>query len=510
MTSISRQQLTVTDHDGTALRVGSTLPRPMFDGARRRANAAAVGALAIACASVLAGCAAVPGADARPQMAPLSDYATTQSFAAPVGEWPNDAWWTGYHDPQLNELIAEALAGSPTLAIAHARLQQANAMAAISEGALAPQINANASATEQKQSYNYLSPRAVTPEGWNDIGYAALTFSWQLDFWGRNRAALAAATSDANAMRADVAQARLTLAAAVASAYAELARTHAARDTAAAALEVRSKTADLFRRRHETGLETLGSVRQLDARRESAAADLLALDEQLALQRNELAALVGAGPDRGLSITRPTLALTHGFTLPESIGTELLGRRPDIRAARMRAEAASKRIDQSRAAFYPNVNLTALIGAQSLGLDMLTREGSSTGNVGPAISLPIFNAGQLRNQYRRSEAEYAQAVAEYHRAIIQALQEVADAATSQKALGPQLERIDDAVAAAREAWRIQNNRYEGGLATYLDVLTAEDSLLANLRQQSDLQSRSLSLDIALTRALGGGYSNQTL
>jgi outer membrane protein TolC len=176
----------------------------------------------------------------------------------------------------------------------------------------------------------------------------------------------------------------------------------------------------------------------------------------------------------------------------------------------MRAEAASKRIDQSRAAFYPNVNLTALIGAQSLGLDMLTREGSSTGNVGPAISLPIFNAGQLRNQYRRSEAEYAQAVAEYHRAIIQALQEVADAATSQKALGPQLERIDDAVAAAREAWRIQNNRYEGGLATYLDVLTAEDSLLANLRQQSDLQSRSLSLDIALTRALGGGYSNQTL
>lgn len=467
-------------------------------------------ALALACSVVLSGCVAVPGADAPSKIAASSDFATEQSFVAPVGAWPSEAWWESYRDPQLNELIAEALAGSPTIAIADARLKQAHAVAAISEGTLAPQISGSASAMEQKQSYNYLSPREVTPAGWNDVGYAALNLSWQIDFWGRNRAALAAATSDANAVRADAAQAELTLAAAVASAYAELARTHAARDTAAAALEVRTKTADLFRRRHETGLETLGSVRQLDARRESAAAELLALDEQLALQRNKLAALVGAGPDRGLSITRPTLELTHAFTLPESIGTELLGRRPDIRAARMRAEAASKRIDQSRAAFYPNVNLAAMVGVQALGLDRLTSNGSSTGNVGPALSLPIFNAGQLRNQYRRSEAEYSQAAAEYDRAIIQALQEVADAATSQKALGPQIERIDQAVDASREAWRIQRNRYEGGLATYLDVLTAEDSLLTNLRAQSDLQSRSLTLDIALTRALGGGYSNQTL
>ncbi len=467
-------------------------------------------ALALACAVALAGCVSMPGADTHAPIASASDYASEQSFDAPAGQWPVETWWERYRDPQLNALIQEALAGSPTIAIAQARLQQANAVAAISRGTLAPQVGANASATEQKQSYNYLSPRSVTPEGWNDVGYAALSFSWQLDFWGRNRAALAAATSDANAMRADAAQAKLTLAAAVASAYAELARTHTARDTAAAALEVRTKTADLFRRRHETGLETLGSVRQLDARRESATAELLALDEQLALQRNKLAALLGAGPDRGLSITRPILELTHAFSLPESIGTELLGRRPDIRAARMRAEAASRRVDQSKAAFYPNVNLAAVVGAQSLGIDMLTRNGSSTGNIGPALSLPIFNGGQLRNQYRRSEAEYAQAIAEYEKAIVQALQEVADAATSQQALGPQIERIDAAVSAAREAWRIQRNRYEGGLATYLDVLTAEDSLLTNLRFQSDLQSRSLTLDIALTRALGGGYSNQTL
>jgi len=463
--------------------------------------------LAAACAAILSGCAAVPNAR---EISVSADYASVDSFAAPAGEWPAESWWEAYGDPQLNTLIGEALVGSPTVAIAQARLQQANALAAISQGALEPQLSANGSATRQKQSYNYLSPREVTPEGWNEYGYGTLNLSWQLDFWGRNRAALAAATSDANAARADAAQARLTLAAAVASAYADLARTHAARDTAAAAFDVRSKTADLFQRRHEAGLETRGSVRQVDARRASAAAEVLALDEQLALQRNSIAALLGAGPDRGLSITRPTLALKHAFTLPERLATDLLGRRPDIRAARMRAEAAARRIDQAEAAFYPNVNLSALIGVQALGLDMLTREGSSLGSVGPALSLPIFNGGQLRNQYRRSEAEYAQAVAEYERTVIEALKDVANAATSQKALAPQLERVDEAVLAAREAWRIQNTRYEGGLATYLEVLSAEDSLLTNLRAQSDLQSRSLSLDIALTRALGGGYSNQVL
>jgi outer membrane protein TolC len=119
--------------------------------------------------------------------------------------------------------------------------------------------------------------------------------------------------------------------------------------------------------------------------------------------------------------------------------------------------------------------------------------------------LPIFNGGKLRGQLRAAEAEYAEAVANYDKTLVQALQEVADAATSQRALAPQLEHIHEAVEAAREAWRVQNNRYEGGLATYLEVLSAEDYLLSNLRTQSDLESRSLSLDVALQRALGGGY-----
>jgi len=232
---------------------------------------------------------------------------------------------------------------------------------------------------------------------------------------------------------------------------------------------------------------------------------VLAVEEQLAMQRNSIAALVGAGPDRGLSITRPKVDVSRSFALPEHLEAELLGRRPDVVAARMRAEAAARRIDQARAEFYPNVNLTSVIGLQSKGLDMLTHNGSSTGSSGPAITLPIFSGGALRGNLRGAQADYAAAVAEYNGTVIQALQELADAAVGQRSLGPQLERTNEAVDAAREAWRIQSNRYEGGLASYLDVLSAQDDLLANLRAQSDLQSRSFALDVALVRALGGGY-----
>jgi NodT family efflux transporter outer membrane factor (OMF) lipoprotein len=462
--------------------------------------------LAASCVAVLAGCAGLPAPHELSQMKPTAVYGTKRTFAAPAAEWPKDEWWKGYGDVQLDRLIDEALAGSPSVTVAQARLARARASEQIANAATRPQASGNASITEQKQSSRYLTPPTATPQGWNDYGRATLDFSWDLDLWGRNRAALAAATSEAEAARADEAQARITLATSIAAAYAELARLHAAFDTATAASDVRQKTAALFRERFANGLETLASVRQAESRRASAEADVLSLQEQIGLQRNRIAALVGAGPDRGLDIVRPTVDLSHAFRLPADLPAELVGRRPDIVASRLRAEAAGKRIDQARAAFYPNVNLAGFIGAQSLGLNNLTKSGSDIGSFGPALSLPIFDGGRLRGQLAGSEADYAEAVANYDRTLVQALQDVADAATSQKSLAAQVARTDESVEAAREAWRIQGNRYRGALATYLDVLTAEETLLSALRAQTDLHSRSFTLDVALVRALGGGYS----
>jgi NodT family efflux transporter outer membrane factor (OMF) lipoprotein len=457
-------------------------------------------------AAALTACASLPGHEPRPAIEPQTSFASRQAFTAPTGEWPAHGWWKTYGDAQLDTLIEEGLAGSPSIAVADARLARARSYQDSARGALAPQLSGSLGITEQKQSYNYLSPAAMTPQGWNDYGRSSLDLSWELDFWGKNRAALAAATSDAVAASAAADQGRLALSTAIASSYAELAREYAALDTAIAARDLRSKTAELFGKRFTNGLETKGSLRQAESRRAGSEAEVLTLEEQIALQKNKLAALLGAGPDRGLTIARPKVSFTRTFTLPGTLSAELIGRRPDLVAARLRAEAAAKRIHVTQAQFYPNVNLSGFIGVQALGLDMLKEDGSGIGSIGPAITLPIFNGGKLRAQLRGAEAEYAEAVANYEKTLVQALQEVADAAVSQRALTPQIERIDAAVEAAREAWIVQNDRYEGGLANYLEVLSAEDYLLTNLRTQTDLQSRSMTLDVALTKALGGGYT----
>ena len=236
MTASDRQQLPVTDTDGTALRVGPVLHAlPMSDGGSHRSSPAmraqaistARGSLFFAIALALSACAALPPQGARPQVASAADYASSYSLAAPVGRWPAEGWWESYGDVQLDALIREALAGSPNIAVAEARLRRAQAGAQIADAARKPQASASASAIQQKHSYNYLTPREMTPQGWGDYASASLAFSWQLDFWGRNRAALAAATSEANAAQAEAAQARLMLATAIASSYAELARMHA-------------------------------------------------------------------------------------------------------------------------------------------------------------------------------------------------------------------------------------------------------------------------------------------
>ena len=176
-------------------------------------------------------------------------------------------------------------------------------------------------------------------------------------------------------------------------------------------------------------------------------------------------------------------------------------------AARVQAQAQAARIDQKQADFYPNINLAGFIGLQSLGLDRLGQSGSVFGSVGPAISLPIFTGGRLQGELKGARASYDEAVANYNRTLVQAFQDVADAVTSLKALAGQIEQAELGLTAAQEAFQIASNRYRGGLSNYLDVLIAEDIMLSSLRSVTELRARRFSLNVALVRALGGGYQS---
>ena len=204
-------------------------------------------------------------------------------------------------------------------------------------------------------------------------------------------------------------------------------------------------------------------------------------------------------------MARPALGL------PANAGIDLVGRRPDIVAARLRSEAAAKRIDAARADFYPNISLSALVGLQSLGLSNLFKSGSEYGNGGAAISLPIFEGGRLQGRYRGSRADYDVAVATYDRTLVGALREVADIVAQRAATERQLVGRREALTAAAEASKLADLRYRAGLSNQIVQLTAEDSMVALSRSVADLEARQLVLDIALIRALGGGYraSNST-
>lgn len=451
-------------------------------------------------------CATMPAAKpARIAKAPEA-YAAAQTLSAPQTSWPTDTWWKAYGDAQLDSLIDEALAGSPTLAQAEARLRRAQALASQAKAAQLPSVGANGSVERAKQSYNNGIPADFVPQGYNDYGRLSLDFSWELDFWGKNRAAVAAATSEAKAAQADAAQARLMLATSVAAGYADLARLYAERDVAERSVALRQETLTLVSNRVTNGLDTRGELRQAEAGPPNARAELAALDEQIAQTRNGLAALLGAGPDRGLAIARPLVAALKPFGLPANLAADLIGRRPDVVAAKWRAEAASKRIGQAKAAFYPNVNLAAAIGVQSLHLDKLFDSGSDVGSFGPAVSLPIFEGGRLKANLRAVEADRDGAVAAYDSAVTQALRDVADVAASERALSARLTESRAALAASEDGFRIAKLRYQGGLSTYQNVLIAEQAVLSQRRIVADLESRALTLDVALVRALGGGFT----
>jgi NodT family efflux transporter outer membrane factor (OMF) lipoprotein len=451
-------------------------------------------------------CAQVPRLDPPPAMRKIADFGSANSFAAPAGAWPGDQWWRAYGDPQLDALIEEALHNAPELDLARARLKAAAAQVQGAGATRLPEVTASAEIAEAKQSYDFLVPRQALPNGWNGYGAATLNMSYELDFWGKNRAALAAAVSDRRAAEVEIAQTRLILSTSVASAYAGLLHLYTLRDNAADTLALRMQTVALFRQRRQFGLETLASVRQVEARQAAAKGDLLAIEERIGLQGNAIAALLGAGPDRGLELTRPKVAWAGSQGLPSNLSLDLLGRRPDIVAARLRTEAAAHRIDQRKAAFYPSVNLLAFAGFQSVGIDNLFKSASQSGAAGPAISLPIFNTDRLQGQFKGARAEYDAAVASYNGTLSMALREVADAATSRKSLDEELAAARAAVAAAAEAHQIVSFRYQGSLATYLDVLSAEDSLISARRSEAELETRALILDVSLVRALGGGFA----
>ena len=473
---------------------------------RSASNAALVAALAAATA--LSGCASVPDTPAPQVMRDPATLEAAQAFAAPQGAFPDDRWWTVWGDPALDALVAEALAASPDLAVATARARQAQALVGQARAATLPTIGLEATAGGTRPSQNQGFPIDIIPGELRDQGRIGLSFAFDPDLWGRNRAALAAATSAAEAATVDLAQARLMLASTLVSTYAELNRAFAVRDRALAVQANAEGELALAEARVASGLDNASTLHRAREELARAQGTVAASDAAIALLRNALATLVGAGPDRGLAIARPTLGDARVLALPDELPLGLVARRPDIVSARLRAESAAARVGVARADFYPQVNLSAVLGLQAVGLDVLFRQSSLTTNFGPVLSLPIFEGGALAARYQGAGAAYDEAVAHYNATLLAAVQQVADAVATKRGIASELAAARLAEDEARASFALIRQRVEAGLADRRALLAADRQVILASQNLSAIVSRDRQADIALAVALGGGFHLQ--
>jgi NodT family efflux transporter outer membrane factor (OMF) lipoprotein len=465
-------------------------------------SAASVAATALI-ATGLTGCADFSGISPVAAVRSAESLGLTNASATLADQAPLATdWWRAFGDEQLNTLVTQALADNPNLKVAQARLTRAQAAATVSRAAELPQVNGQLDATRQRYTANGQVPPPLAGSVVN-LGAAQLSASWELDFFGKNRAALDAALGTARAVQADGQAARLLLASNVTRSYFNLLRLNGQLGLAQRTLAQRQETLQLVQDRVRAGLDTRLELSQSEGGLPEARLQLEQLQEQIALSRHALAALAAQAT---LAPVPAAQSAIHNVALPMSIPADLLSRRADVAAARWRIEAASSNVSNAKAQFYPNINLVAFAGFSSIGLSRLFESGSQQAGIGPALRLPIFDAGRLRANLRGQTADLDAAVESYNAAVIDAVHDARDQVSSAQSVARQQTEQRAAQAAAEAAYDIAVQRYKAGLGNYLQVLTAETSVLRQRSAAVDLAARALDTQVALMRALGGGYS----
>jgi NodT family efflux transporter outer membrane factor (OMF) lipoprotein len=451
----------------------------------------------------LAGCASYSGIAPKEKSLDVATLAGSGA-AVPYAGWPTAQWWQDLGDPVLSGLIEQALADSPSLQTAMSRLNRAKAIADQAESQELPRVDASSSNSRERFSERGLMPPpyAGTTQNVNEVQIAA---NWELDFFGKNRENLKASLGELRASEAEYQATRMMLANQVARSYYRLARLLTQRGVEEQRSTQRSELAALVERRFKAGLDTRVELESAQGVLSENARDIGSLDEQIALARHGLAALIGRGPAAADAVT-PTLPAVAPLALPPVLPADLLGHRADVVAARWRVESSLHGLASTRAQFYPNINLRAFAGFSAIGYDNWIDAGSRLPGATLAVSLPLFDAGRLRNLYRTSAASVDSAVASYNATLLDALRDVADQLSTLKSLETQMARQQTALASAERSQALALRRYQADISDRLTVLTVETNLIAQRRIAVDLQARWIDARLQLIRSLGGGFA----
>ena len=449
----------------------------------------------------LIGCVqAPPTTPSQTEIAPTSLGLGSEPAPQPAADW-----WKAFNDPQLDRLVEQLLANNPTLQSALARIRAAEAEVSSAQSQQYPNINIDGTDTLQLVSKEFVYPQRFGGT-WQWVGDVQARLRWSLDFWGRQAALIERARNVREAAALDASAARQALAGQFAQSYVALLLAWQNIDIARQTLAERQTILDLTQSRVAAGLENEASLEQAKALLAMSRMEVRRTEAQRDIGVHAIAALIGRGADAYPAIARPAAAVENALPLPEHLPADLLSRRPDILAAHMRVQAAISTRDVAHADFYPNIDLTAALGFQAIGFNNLFSSDALTAGVGPAIHLPVFDAGRIRAQYAHATADLDAAVADYNGTVVRAVRQAADALTEVASLAEQRRQQKLALDSASRAFDLATERYRLGLSGQIPMLTAEATLLDARRQMAALVAEASNQRVALLLAAGGGYN----
>jgi NodT family efflux transporter outer membrane factor (OMF) lipoprotein len=467
-----------------------------------------------------AGCAWIPNGDPPAEfIEPPELKETLAEVKSRLEQWPDDRWWEQFGNPELNTLMETALKDNPGLKMAAARLREAQGLVRVEGARLLPFLEADASLT-----YERLSQHGVFAALNREVAGARillgvinpLSFRYEFDFWGKNRAMLEAALGQAAAEEAEKAQVRLHLTTGIARAYFRGQALRQQLDVVKTIVGIRRDLRQLAETRFRLGIDNDLAVKQAVADYEAAVKRQAGVRDQLDVQRHLLARLAGKRPDEAAHLfTKPIAIIPDRIHAPEHLSIGLLVHRPDLAAALYRADSAARLVKVAKTQFYPTIDLTAFIGFNALTLtkgadklaNFLFNGQSFSYGFAPGLRLPWFEGGRLRGELTAHRAQYDAAVELYNETLLDAMREVADGLSAWQATREMLDSHQRLLASLGDDWRLAKVRLVSGLDDDREVLRHRHPVLEQEYALRALESDQLVAAVDLIEALGGGYHN---
>jgi len=473
-----------------------------FPGSRRAGWAGGLAGVAL----LLAGCTAGPDY-VRPEVAtpPAWKLEAPWRAGAPDDAAPKGPWWQRFGDPRLDALQQQAIAQSPTLVLAAARLEQARAFVRTASASQGLNANIAARATRQHISAN----RPLTNYGSDNFSTVQndfvplLVVSYELDLAGRVRRSVESAEASADQSAADLENARLLLGTDLATAYFNLRATDIELDVLARSIALQRRSLEFVSARHDLGASSGLEVAQQQALLDTTLTQVDLLRRQRDLFEHAVATLTGT-PAPAFELA-PDIAALEPPIVPLGVPSDVLQRRPDVASAERAMAAANAQIGVAAAAYYPSITISPVAGFETRSLTSLFEASSLLWSLGATVTQPLLSGGRLGANVDIAKANYDATVASYRRVVLTAMQEVEDGITGLAALERADRQARTAVETARKVLDLANARYEGGATTYLDVITAQQSLLSAERLAAQLGGQRLLTSVFLIKALGGDW-----